>query len=80
MYWLGGSSDTTISTLGSEGVTFGIAGRIAEKPRGGFCGGLGGRIAEKSNGPLVDVGTLGDRTGGDSLREHCCGFICLGLS
>ena len=57
-----------------------MAGRIEEKSRGGIGGGLDGRIAEKSEGPLVDVGTLDDRAKVYSLREHCCVFVCLGLS
>ena len=80
MYWVGGGSGTAICTLGSEGGTFGIGGRIAKKSGGGLVRGLWIRITEKSNGPLVDVGTLGYWTGDDLLREHCCRFVCLGLS
>ena len=57
-----------------------MEGRIEEKSRGGLGGGSGGRISEKSKGALVDVGTLGDWAKGNSLREYCRVFVCLGLS
>ena len=83
VYWLGGAgggSDTVMGTLGSGGGDVGIGGETEENSRGGLSGGLGGGIAEKSNGPLVDVGTVRYWTGGDLLRENCCGFVCLVLS
>ena len=74
-----GTLGSGIRTIGSGGSALGTSVKIIEKSRWFLVGGFGVRIAEKSNGALDDICTLRYYTAGDSLRERCCGVVCLGL-